>query len=276
MAQRSRRRRVEDKRELLEKWAEEEEVSVTVLLGYLIYLDNWNGGQRSLASLGWKMFQEEAVMGMPVASLEEATWLMERSGMSQAVYLEMRLRFRNRMYFPPVMHVRAENQHHRPLLQVYRHGVKAPLLQCLSLTLTDRVQHMDLSSINPDNIQIEFTMGWGLDGSGEHSNYHQLTKVSYTTKQVVSVCFAIREVTVSDGTGGSVTWSSTLAGANRPQNTRPLAIFPSKESKELLQEFVPIVDAEVKKLETEGVKVEVRGAEVMTGCEKCLRWMVRW
>ena len=114
----------------------------------------------------------------------------------------------------------------------------------------------------------------GLDGSGEHSNYHQLTKVSYTTKQVVSVCFAIWEVTVSDGTGGSVTWSSTLAGANRPQNTQPLAIFPSKESKELLQEFVPIVDAEVKKLETEGVKVEVRGTEVMARCDKCTMSMV--
>ena len=63
MAHRNRRRRVEDKRELLVKWAEEEGVSVTVLLGYLIYLDNWNGGQRSLESLGWKMFEEEAVIG---------------------------------------------------------------------------------------------------------------------------------------------------------------------------------------------------------------------
>ena len=83
MAQRSRRHRVEDKRELLVKWAEEEGVSVTVLLGYLIYLDNWNGGQRSLASMGWKMFQVEAVMGMPVASLEEATSLLGDEAMVQ-------------------------------------------------------------------------------------------------------------------------------------------------------------------------------------------------
>ena len=54
---------MEDKRELLVKWAEEEGVSVAVLLGYLIYLDNYNGGQRSLASLGWKMFQEEDESG---------------------------------------------------------------------------------------------------------------------------------------------------------------------------------------------------------------------
>ena len=79
---------------------------------------------------------------------------------------------------------------------------------------------------------------------------------------------------MSDGTGGSVTWSSTLTGANRPQNTRPLAIFPSKESKELLQEFVPIVDAEVKKLKAEGVKVEVRETEVMAECDKCTMSMV--
>ena len=88
--------------------------------------------------------------------------------MSQVVYLELRLRLRDRVYFPPVMHVRAENQRHRPALQIYRHGVKAPLLQCLSLTVSERLQNMDLSNINLESIDVKFTMGWGLDGSGEH------------------------------------------------------------------------------------------------------------
>ena len=128
MSQRSRRRRVEEKREILQQWAKEEGVSVTVLLGLFLYLENWNGGNKNLASIGWKIFLEEAVVGMSRVRLEEAIWLMERSGMSQVVYLELRLRLKDRIYFPSVMYVRAENQRHQPALQIYRHGVKAPLL----------------------------------------------------------------------------------------------------------------------------------------------------
>ena len=124
--------------------------------------------------------------------------------MSQAVYLEARLRLLGRIYFPPVMQVRAENQRHRPSLLEYKHGVKASLLECLYLTLTERLKQMDLSELDTDTVQVKFKVGWGLDGSGEHSNYHQLTKVSYTTKQVMSVCFAVREVTVSDVGGARV------------------------------------------------------------------------
>ena len=105
------------------------------------------------------------------------------------------MRLIDRIYIPPVMHVRAENQQHRPSLMEYRNGVKAPLLQCLSLTLTERLNHMDLSGLDQELIRIDFKMGWGLDGSGEHSNYHQLSKVSYTTKQVISACFALRSIT---------------------------------------------------------------------------------
>ena len=43
------------KRESLHEWAEEEGVSVTSLLGYLLYLENWNI-DKSLADVGWKFF----------------------------------------------------------------------------------------------------------------------------------------------------------------------------------------------------------------------------
>ena len=112
---RSRRRRVNEKRKVLLRWAEEEGVSATTLLGYLIYLENSHGdGDQNLSDIGWKIFMGESWRGIPSASLEEAIWLVERSGMSQAVYLEARLRFKDRFYLPPVMHLRAENQRHRP------------------------------------------------------------------------------------------------------------------------------------------------------------------
>ena len=262
-----------EKRKVLLRWAEEEGVSATTLLGYLIYLENSHGdGDQNLSDIGWKIFMGESWRGIPSASLEEAIWLVERSGMSQAVYLEARLRFKDRFYLPPVMHLRAENQRHRPTLAQERHGVKAPLVQCLSLTLTERLQHMDLSGLDQGEMQVVFKVGWGLDGSGEHSDYNQLTKVSFNTKQIMSVCFALKEVEVKDERGAVVTWSSSTAGANKPQNTRPLALFPAKESPELLAEFIPRVEAEVNEVKSEGVKVEIKeGVETVAQCSKCSR-----
>ena len=125
---------------------------------------------------------------------------------------------------------------------------------------------MELSDIDQESLQVFFKFCWGLDGSGEHSDYHQLTKVGFTTKQLMSVCFTLREVKVVDSLGHRVDWNSKVAGSNKPQNTRPLALFPAKESKELLQEFVPLVEAEVVKVRTEGVQVHVGGRIMTADC----------
>ena len=45
MDPKSRRRRVSNKRDTLSQWAEEEGVSVTTLLGYLLYVENWKKDQ---------------------------------------------------------------------------------------------------------------------------------------------------------------------------------------------------------------------------------------
>ena len=274
MHQRSRRRRVEGKRAQLQNWAEEENISITALLGYFVYVENYHGGDRCLATIGWKMFMGEDVSSIPKVSVEEAIWLIEKSGMSQAVYLEIRLRLKDRIYFPPVMQIRAENKSHRPELQEYMHGVKAPLIQCISLTLSERLTHMDLTGIEMNNMEIKFKFGWGLDGSGEHSNYHQLSKVHFSTNQVMSVCLSIREVNVCDDTGMSVSWNNKASGANKPQNTRPLAIFPAKENVELLKEFVPIVEAEIKSIIEDGVPMNVYGRDIKAVCEQCSMSMI--
>ena len=73
---------------------------MSALLGFLLYLENWNE-DKTLSAVGWKIFmKEEDVIGMPRVSLEEAIWLLERSFMSQAVYLELRLRLKGRILFP--------------------------------------------------------------------------------------------------------------------------------------------------------------------------------
>ena len=92
---------------------------------------------------------------------------------------------------------------------------------------------MDLSGLDNGRLQVSFKAVWGLDGSGDHSDYNQLTKVSYNTKQVMSVCFGLKEVAITDGSGILDTRTSSVAGANKPQNTRPLALFPAKETPDL-------------------------------------------
>ena len=166
-------------------------------------------------------------------------------------------------------HIRAENQRHRPTLVEYRHGMKASLPQCPSLTLTERVTHKDLSGLDQDSLRIVFLLGWGLNGSGEQKDYKQLSKVSYTTKQVMLVCFALMKVKVCDDEGNEVSWSSSTAGANKPKKTRPLAVFPSKETSELLEEFVPLVEAKIKDVKIEGVNVSVNGMEIKARCQDC-------
>ena len=81
--------------------------------------------------------------------------------MSQAVYLEVRLRFKDRISFPAVLNIRAENKRHRPCLEENKHGVKAHLMECLSLTLSERLKFLDLSGLNTESIQVFFQDGLG-------------------------------------------------------------------------------------------------------------------
>ena len=84
----------------------------------------------------------------------------------------------------------------------------------------------------------------------------------------MSVCFALREVTVRDSKGAKASWSSSTAGANKPQNTRPLALFPAKENQELLEDFVPKVEAEIKKVKAEGVLVQIGEEKMQATCKE--------
>jgi hypothetical protein len=177
---------VVEKRVMFEKWAEEEGLSVTKLLGYFLHLDNYHSGEKSLAAIGYRIFAGEKVFNKSEISLDEAIWMIELAGISQAAWLEFRLRLQDRIVLPPVNKVREENKNKnkRPDLTIYKNGVMASLNTCLSLTLTDRLQHINLTGLSDEGRQISFKFTWGLDGSGDHSNYHQLSKVGFSTKQV--------------------------------------------------------------------------------------------
>ena len=253
------------KRELVTEWAQEEGVTVTELLGYMLHLENWNLNKPN-AAIGWKLFTDNIVTDRPEVTLNEAVWIIEKSGMSQVIWQEIRLRLLDIIWLPPVMNIRTENNKHRQTLVEYHHGVKADLKQCLRLTIIERLQFLDLSQLNQDSLQIFFEFCWGLDGSGQHSDYHQLSKTTFSTNQIMSVCFSIKEITIVDGSGVTILWNSSTSGANKPQNTRPLALFPAKENQELLEVFVPIVETEIRNVKDVGIEVEINKHPVKASC----------
>ena len=95
LGKQTRRKRVAEKRVVFKQWAEEEKVTVSQLLGYLLYVENWMK-EKKLAGVGWQVFSGEVPEGKPEMSLEEAIWLREKSGMSEAVLQEVRLRLLDR------------------------------------------------------------------------------------------------------------------------------------------------------------------------------------
>ena len=136
-----------EKREILAEWAHEEGVTVTQLCGYFQYLENWMSDKKT-ATVGWRIFTGETINQKPELTLQEATWIIEKCSMSQHVYQEIRLLLLDRIRLPPVILVRQENKQHRPDLILYRHGVKAPLGQCLSLTISEHIQQLDILKLD--------------------------------------------------------------------------------------------------------------------------------
>ena len=80
--------------------------------------------------------------------------MREIGRISQVVWQEIQLRLLDRIKLPPVNYVRAENQLHRPHLTEYQYGVKASLIKCLSLTLIECLQLIDISSLDARNLDI--------------------------------------------------------------------------------------------------------------------------
>ena len=76
MTEKTRRRRVKEKRDIVKEWALEEGVTPSQLLGLMVYLDNYQGS-KSLADIGWKIFCKEKLTSKHEASIEGSLWLIE-------------------------------------------------------------------------------------------------------------------------------------------------------------------------------------------------------
>jgi hypothetical protein len=123
--------------------------------------------------------------------------------------------------------------------------------------LAERLATVDASNLGN---KILFSFNYGMDGSGQHSDFSQQSKANFSTKQIINVCFALIKINKPDGTA---IWSASDKGHNSPQNIRPLALFPSKESDEMLRVFVPTLDEEIKTIRTSGLQLKLQNGEIL-------------
>ena len=246
----ARRRRVEDKRLVFQKWCEQEQCSPLELAGLFIYLEYYMK-TRTTAKIGWALFTggECSPIIPQKATTEEAIWMIERCGLSQTNYTDLRLLLLDRFILPPVYLVMRRAQLMDPKLIEYKKGVYAELSEALSLTIVEHLSLLEPSKLTPT---ISFSFNYGLDGSGKHADYDQSSKGDQSTKNVISACFALTSIVNSNGI---VLWSSDMRGHNSPTNTRQWFLFPEKESDRLLKQLIPVLESQVKQVKKHGLEL---------------------
>ena len=215
-----------------------------------------------MAKVGWSLFTDGTASVVHEASVLEAVFMIERGLLSYATYQDFRLLFLDRFKLPPLYKVIEYLKTMRPDVVPYKNGVRAQLGPILSKTVTELLAKVDLSGLESSDV-ISFEYTYGLDGSGDHMNANQLSKTHFSTQNVMLVAFSVKNITVTQNSTGdkNVVWKSSCLGANKPRNVRPIAVFPEKETAELLTEFIPILDSEVADIAKNGVEVKTNNGE---------------
>ncbi len=255
--------RVKKYRETLIQWSKEQRCSVTELCGFFIQVANYLN-DRSMAKIGWNIF----ISNMPhqrgtcqESSVYEAMWILSRLKLSHRMYTELRIRFLDRIVLPPIHVVAEKSVLMQPVTKEYKKGVLANLPNCLRMTISEQ-----LSLLNEEEIGeiVHFSFSYGFDGSGDQKDYHQ--KKDHSTSHIFNVCFTLNEITKPDGT---ILWSSKELGHNSPRITRPVGLFPAKESDKLLKEFFPKIEKETKEiLKGEGLKICLSNKDIKAKATK--------
>lgn len=246
------RRRTKEFRDIFEDKAREFGCTTVQLAGLFIYLDSYPQ-DRQTAQLGWNLFEGKAMEKQ--VSTPEAVWIMERNKMSWAGYQELRLRLLDRLVLPPRYLISEMTKRSLPSLEEYNHGVRASLTECIKLTLEEQ-----LSLIKEVPRLINFKFCYGMDGSGQHSDYEQKSKKDYSTSSVVFSAFSL--ISISSSITDEILWETTAH--NSPSTIRPLALFPSKETVEMLKDYAPTLDTEMKKIQQDGISLIMPNGQHVT------------
>ena len=240
-----------------------------------------------LAKLGWSIFKRKPYPVVYEISALDAIWIIERIKISIARYLELRLFllvcshfilyvamckdecqehaiiFQGRIILPPYHIYHQEMLTMRPKNLIHlHHGVAISLKEMLTMTLTEILTVIkEKGDAVPLNIAFEFC--WGMDGSGDHKDWNQMSKKEYSTKDMFLVVFSLLKIW-DELNKKSMLFTTAAKGHNSPTNVRPLAIIPAQETDDLLKEVIPLYEAEIEEMEEPDFRliIELPGQQI--------------
>ena len=136
-------------------WCMELRCSAADLAGFFIHLA-YSKKDHKLANLGWALFSRQPYPVVHEISPVEAIWIIEKIKISIAHYLELRLRLKDRIIFPPYYIYHREMLTMRPTtITRLHHGVVVSMKEMLALTLKEIFTVMiDQGNVVPPNVAL--------------------------------------------------------------------------------------------------------------------------
>eukprot|EP00731_Ephydatia_muelleri_P028943 Em0020g587a len=245
---------------LLKEEAEEQKITTTQLLGFLLHRENYIH-DRAVAAIGLKLFHKETITRE--ISLDEGLFMLSTYKLGRTGYSSLRQELKSRVELPP--HYRLM-QHKDTIMP--KIGSLDPL-PGVSISVKESVQLHFRRLIQQLGLQpgkYTMTVKEGLDGSGRHSVYDQKGNVQ-THNMIVWMWVALevyKDVPVVNADPSLPSTSTSANGRDKiwnepspssPDAARPILLVLGKEDKDLLHKIVPPVDAEMKELQSSGVKL---------------------
>ena len=269
LSPRQRSRRTQALMSLLQEEAEENSITTSQLLGYLLHRENYVK-DRALAAVGMQVFSNKPV-GKEL-SLDEGLYILSQYKLGRTSYTSLRHDLKPR----------GELLAHYKLMQ-HKNAIMPTIAQLsevpgviLSLTKSVVVHFERLVKLL--QLQSGSYIMKAKEGLGRHSVYNQQGSFESHNMIVwmwVPLQFAkdssdvamIDELTCSTSSTGSseIVWKE--GAPSSPEAARPILLAVGKEDKDLLNKLIPPVDAEICSLQSKGVKVVVSDQEYSLGIE---------
>ena len=224
-------------------------------MGYLLYMENWND-HKEKAKVGEALFNNTFKQKKGTVSIQEALLIKESFGIGYHRWTDLRRILLDEVYLPPSYLLATEAKKMLPDMLVYKRGIRATVKSSLQVTLQEILDSQNGIEIGGS---ITFTVKFGLDGSGKHCDYNQRSKGD-STSSVMMACFSIDEI---ENEGNEIWNTAANLGHNSPKCTRVLALFPEKESFDLMKEFYPLLESEMKNILDNGIELTVNGQRVI-------------
>ena len=232
-------------------WAKEEKCSTIELLGYLLHCESYIA-QRGVAKIGMDIFNGTFNEDLGKVSILEGLMIKQKFKISYHNWTQLRWILKDKVELPPMYIMAEKAQLMRPLKVEYNHGVKADLKSCLDLTLTEHI-----INIGEDHFgeELNITLTWGLDGSGNNLDMNHINSAHFSTSNVMVACFTVTSIRSM----GQELWNVSELGHNSPKATRIFSLFPGKEEDALLRRFYPQIEQEFKEIQENGLIIKLDG-----------------